>query len=142
MKKDIQQIRDLLDKIENTQATEIEPSFKESFELFELPEIVQSIVDYLQPILLPYEASIYWYMFRNSIIRNGDNHIRVSTRGLGKPKTVIKSSSGQSEGLSYAAVQDALTGLENKGVIKKVGDTNREGTLYQVFLPEEIELCI
>jgi len=141
MKKEILQKRELLDKMENNQAKEIEPSFKESFELFELPEIIQSIVDYLQPILLPYESSIYWYMFRHSIIRNGDNHIRVSTRGLGKPKTVIKSSSGQSEGLSYKGVQDALAGLENKGVIKKVGDTNREGTLYQIFLPEEIELC-
>jgi DNA-directed RNA polymerase subunit RPC12/RpoP len=141
MKEEIKQIRELLDKLENNKKSETQPSFKESFELFELPEIVQSIVDYLQPILLPYESAIYWYMFRHSIIRNGDNDIRVSTRGLGKPKTVIKSSSGQSEALSYSAVKDALAGLEDKGVIKKAGDPNRDGTLYQIFLPEEIELC-
>ena len=142
MKDEIQKIRTLLDEIEFNEVEKIEQTFQESFELFELPAIIQSIVDYLQPLLLPYESAIYWYMFRHSIISNGDNHIRVSTRGLGKPKTVIKSSSGQSEGLSYGGVQDALSGLENKGVIKKVGDTNREGTLYQIFLPEEIEICL
>ena len=118
-----------------------EQIFKDIFDLNELPSIMQSVVDFLQPLLLPYEAAIYWYMFRHSIIKDGGNHIRISTRGLGKPKTVIKSASGQSEGLSYGAVQDALTGLENKKVIKKVGDTNREGTLYQIYLPDEIELC-
>jgi hypothetical protein len=141
MKDDIQQIRILLDKIEKSESEESSQSFKESFELFELPEIIQVIVDFLQPVLLPYESAIYWYLFRNSILKSGENYIRVSTRGLGKPKTVIKSASGQSEGLSYGSVQDALTGLELKGVIKKVGDTNREGTLYQIYLPEEIEIC-
>lgn len=138
---EINQIRELLNKIENSQTNDSEKSFKESFELFELPEIISSVVDFLQPLLLPYESSIYWYMLRHSILKTGENYIRVSTRGLGKPKTVIKSASGQSEGLSYGAVQDALVGLENKNVIKKVGDTNREGTLYQIYLPEEIEIC-
>ena len=141
MKDEIQQIKFLLDKIESMENNESNQSFKDSFELFELPEIVQTIIDYLQPLLLPYESAIYWYLFRNCILRNGDNYVRVSTRGLGKPKTVVKSASGQSEGLSYGAVQDALTGLETKGAIKKVGDTNREGTLYQIYLPEEIEIC-
>jgi 5-methylcytosine-specific restriction endonuclease McrA len=141
MKDEIQQIKSLLDKIESNENKESNQSFKDSFELFELPEIVQSIIDYLQPLLLPYESAIYWYLFRNSILRNGDNNVRVSTRGLGKPKTVVKSASGKSEGLSYGAVQDALTGLETKGTIKKIGDTNREGTLYRIYLPEEIELC-
>lgn len=127
--------------IDNKEEHNTEENFKKSFDLNELTSLVQSVVDFLQPLLLPYEAVIYWYMFRHSIIKNSGNHIRVSTRGLGKPKTVIKSASGQSEGLSYGAVQDALTGLENKKVIKKVGDTNREGTLYQIYLPAEIELC-
>ncbi|TAL69161.1 MAG: HNH endonuclease [Bacteroidetes bacterium] len=141
MTDEISQIRELLDKIENPKIDVTEKSFKESFELFELPEIISSVIDFLQPLLLPYESAIYWYMFRHSILYNGENYIRVSTRRLGKPKTVIKSSSGQSEGLSYSAVQDALIGLEQKDIIKKVGDTNRDGTLYQIFLPEEIEIC-
>jgi hypothetical protein len=137
----INQIKQLLDEIKKSRNLKSEQAFQESFELFELPEIISSIIDYLQPLLLPYESSIYWYMFRHSILIDGDNHIRISTRGLGKPKTVVKSSSGQSEGISYGAVQDALRGLEEKLIIKKVGDTNREGTLYEIYLPEEIEIC-
>jgi len=141
MKEGISKIRELLDKIESSASNESENSFKESFELFELPEILSSVVDFLQPLLLPYEAATYWYMFRHSIVELGDVYLRVSVRGLGKVKTVITSSSGQSEGLSYGAVQTALSGLEKKEAIQKSGDTNREGTLYRIFLPEEIEMC-
>ena len=50
--------------------------------------------------------------------------------------------SGKSDGgLSYGAVQDALRGLDEKGVVTKAGDTTREGTLYKIHLPEEIALC-
>ena len=118
-----------------------EQQFKDTFDIKELPLIIQTVVDFLQPLLLPYEAAIYWYMFRHSIVKDGGNHIRISTRKIGKPRTVIKSASGQSEGLSYGAVQDALLGLESKKAICKVGDTNREGTLYQIYLPDEIEIC-
>jgi DNA-directed RNA polymerase subunit RPC12/RpoP len=139
MIEEIKQIKELLDKIEQTKNNENEKSFKESFELFELPEIIKSIVDYLQPLLSPYEAAIYWYMFRHSIIEIGDVFVRVSTRGLGS--NVVMSASGKSVSLSYGKVQDTLIELENKGTIKKVGDTNRNGTLYQVLIPDEIEIC-
>lgn len=139
MKEEIQKIRELLDKIEGVTLSDSEESFRDEFGLFELPEILTSIVDYLQPLLSPYEAAIYWFMFRHSIVSNGDVSIRVSVRGLGS--NVITSASGQSQSLSYGAVKDALAGLENKGVIKKAGDTNRQGTLYRLFIPEEIEMC-
>lgn len=139
MKNEIEKIRELLTQIEAQEEKEVERSFKQSFELFELPEIVASIIDYLQPLLYPYESAIYWYMFRHSILKNGDVYVRVSVRGLGKK--VIKSSSGQSSSLSYKSVQEALTGLERRGVIAKAGDTNREGTLYRIHLPEEIKIC-
>lgn len=119
MADEIKQIRQLLDQLETAKDESTEKSFKETFELFELPDIVSSIIDFLQPLLLPYEAAIYWYMFRRSIISTGENFVRVSTRGLGKPRTVIQSSSGKSESLSYHGVQSALSGLENKGAIKK-----------------------
>lgn len=139
MIEEIKQIKELLEKIEESNKNESEKSFKESFELFELPEIIKSIVDYLQPLLSPYEAAIYWYMFRHSIIETGDVFVRVSTRGLGS--NVVTSSSGQSVSLSYKKVQNTLMDLEMKKAIKKVGDTNRDGTLYQVFIPDEIEIC-
>jgi hypothetical protein len=139
MKDEIQKIREMLDVIEQNDESNSNETFKESFNLFELPSIIGDIVDLLQPLLLPYEAASYWYMFRHSILKNGDVYVRVSVRGMAK--NIITSSSGQSESLSYSSVQNALTGLENKEVIKKVGDTNREGTLYQIFLPEEIKIC-
>lgn len=138
MKEKINKIRELLNKLEEGNSHE-EKTFKDSFELFELPEIIESIVDYLQPLLLPYESAIYWYMFRHSIVKYGDNNIRVSVRGLAK--SVITSSSGQSTDLSYSAVQNSLLGLETKKAIQKTGDTTREGTLYRILLPEEIEIC-
>ena len=141
MANEIEQIRDLLDRIESNETGSVRKSYQEGFDLFEIPDIISSIIDVLQPLLLPYEAAIYWHMFRRSILFSGEPYVRVSTRGLGKPKTVIQSSSGQSEGLSYSGVQSALSGLEKKEVIKKVGDTTRDGTLYQVFLPEEIDMC-
>ncbi|MHC4697020.1 MAG: HNH endonuclease [Planctomycetota bacterium] len=139
MKDEIQKIRELLDHLENASSVDEERSFRDSFELFELPEIVASIVDYLQPVLLPYEAAIYWFMFRHSVVETGDVYARVSVRGLAG--TVITSRSGLSQDLSYKAVRGALDGLEEKGAIAKAGDTNQEGTLYVVRLPEEIEIC-
>lgn len=140
MKETIAKIKILLNELENT-LPETNSDIMNEFSFLELPEIVSNIIDYLQPLLHPYQAAIYWYMFNNSIIKTGNNLIRISTKGLGKPKTVIKSSSGKSEGLSYSSVQEALLGLEEKGAIKKVGDTNRDGSLYQIYLPEEIEIC-
>jgi 5-methylcytosine-specific restriction endonuclease McrA len=135
----IKKIRELLDELEARNLEQPE-SFKESFQLFELPQLVGDIVDYLQPALLPYEAAIYWHLFRHSIIATGDVFARASVRGLAR-RVVSSFRSAQASALSYSAVQDALQGLQSKGVISLAGDTNREGTLYRIHLPEEIALC-
>jgi hypothetical protein len=59
MREQIEQIRVLLEELEQSTSGEA-TAFKESFELFELPELVASVVDYLQPLLTPYEAAMYW----------------------------------------------------------------------------------
>jgi 5-methylcytosine-specific restriction endonuclease McrA len=140
MKDKINKIRELLDELESIKPSE-EPSFKESFQLFELPALVGSIVDYLQPTLEPYEAAVYWHLFRHSIVATGDVFVRVSVRGL--QEGVISSMRSGREGspLSYKSVQDSLAGLCNKGAASITGDTNRDGTLYRVHLPEEIPTC-
>lgn len=135
----ISQIRSLLEEIESESASEDDAAFAHNFDALELPSIVSSIVDYLQPLLKPYEAAIYWHLFRKSVIATGQQLTRASTKGM--REGVITSSSGQGTSLSYGAVQDALARLEEKGVIEKVGETTREGTLYKVYLPEEIEIC-
>ena len=42
------------------------------FSAFELPEIINDIVDYLVPLTKPYEAAFYWHMFRHSIMAAGE----------------------------------------------------------------------
>jgi hypothetical protein len=140
MIEEIKQIKELLEKIEQSHDNESEKSFKESFELFELPEIIKTVVDYLQPLLSPHEYAIYWYMFRHSIIETGNIFLRVSISNL-QQISASSFSNSKSGYLSDTKVREALLELEKKGVIKKVGDTNRVGTLYQVSIPEEIEIC-
>jgi 5-methylcytosine-specific restriction endonuclease McrA len=139
MKDQVKKIRELLDELESSKSSE-EPSFKETFQLFELPEIISDIVDYLQPNLQPYEAAIYWYMFRHSIIATGDIFVRVSTRNL-QEGVIISIRASQSTGLAQTTVRETLAALVTKGVISLAGDVNREGTPYRVYLPEEITLC-
>lgn len=138
MKETIKQIRELLDELESN-IPDVEPSFRESFQLFELPEIVGDIVDYLQPAISSYEAAIYWYMFRHSIIATGDVFVRVSKSRL---QEAIGSTFEQVSSISKNAVTKALRSLSIKGAISVAGDTNNlTGTTYRVHLPEEIQLC-
>jgi 5-methylcytosine-specific restriction endonuclease McrA len=140
MNEKIDQIRELLLQLERDSICSEADSFEHNFDALELPALVAQVVDYLQPKLYPYEAAIYWHMFRHSIVADGTQRVRVSVRGL--CSGVVTSSSGQGEKLSYGAVQEALRGLEEKRAIRKDGDTNREGTPYLVFLPEEIPWCL
>ena len=138
MKDTVKRIRQLLDELEANVSSE-DPSFRDSFQLFELPELVASIVDYLQPALTPHESAIYWYMFRHSIIATGDVFVRVSNSRL--QDGVVGSSYKKASTLTSPTVQVALAGLRDKGAISLAGDTNREGTPYRIQLPEEIALC-
>ena len=106
-----------------------------------MPGIVQQIVDDLQPLLTPYDAAFYWFMFRHSIAENGNPHFRVSTRHL--RGAVVRSSYSQApeKHVSLAKVQETLRALEEIGAIRKVGEPNRDGTLYRVRVPNEIKAC-
>ena len=128
MNQRIEKIRQLLNELE------AEPSALASggrdFSAVELCAIIQQIVDDLQPLLTPYDAAFYWFLFRHSIAKDGDPHLRVSTRNL--RTAVVKS--------SYLDV-DTLRALETIGAIRKEDEPNRDGTLYRVLIPEEIEAC-
>jgi hypothetical protein len=139
MNDEISQIRALLDKLEKDAGNEDDVAFIRNFNALELPQLISEVVDYLQPNLTTYEAAIYWHLFRHCMLSKGQQYVRASVRGL--MKGVVESSSGHTKNLSYAAVGSALKGLEDKRAISKAGDTNREGTLYKLHLPEEIEIC-
>ncbi len=108
----------------------------------EFSQIIKDIVDFLQPSLSPYESVIYWFMFRHSIIETGTTYTRVSVSKLAKSIGSKFKNADKPVIASDKTIGDNLRALETKGAIRKVGDTTREGTLYTIFLPEEIELCI
>ena len=57
-----------------------ESLFAHNFDALELPGVVASVVDHLQPLLTTYEAPIYWYLFRQSLIATGQQYARASTK--------------------------------------------------------------
>lgn len=144
----IDQIRDLLSQLE-CEIQDVSTLAKRSLVTgLELPDIIRDVVDYLFPELRPYEAAIYMHMLRHSIVETGTQLLRVSRRNL--TSGVIKSSyAGSRSGggevdvqeSSYGTMRKTLEGLESIGAIRREGEPNREGTLYRVLLPEEIEVC-
>lgn len=137
MSEKIDRIRKLLDDVEkDLVAAAPDGALNGPLEI-ELASVVRDVVDYLQPLLTPYQAAFYWYLFRQSIAANGLSHVRVSTRGL--QKGVVRSA--RSEKVSQTQVKELLAGLEAVGAIRKEAEPNREGTLYRVLVPELIESC-
>lgn len=141
MNERVEKIRQLLGELENEMEDAAEFVGDRDFSALELPLVIQEIVDDLQPLLTPYDAAFYWYLFRHSISENGNPHLRVSTRNL--QRAVVKSS------YSYAAentisldkVRETLRALENVGAIRKEGEPTRDGTPYRILIPDEIEAC-
>jgi len=139
MNERIKKIRDLLALLEGELRTPDDCAFANNFDALEIPQLVTEVVRFLQPLLTPYEAAVYWHMFERAILRSGNQYCRVSTRGL--MSGVVRSASGQSESLSIQSTRRALHGLEVRGAITQVGEPSNQGTPYRVLLPEEIPAC-
>ncbi len=94
--------------------------------------LLTMVVDYVMPVLPPYETSIYLYLLRRSHL-DGSPTVRVGKRtigeGLGKG---TRSTRG-----NYQHISEKLENLERAGFIA-VGDADRRGTLYTVRLPAEV----
>lgn len=135
----IEKIRQLLNELD-AEIT-VAPKGDAGFSALELPDIIGEIVDDLQPILTAYDAAFYWFLFRHSIATNGNPHIRVSRSTL--RRAVVKSSytNAAENNISIGKVQETLRSLEEIGAIQKLGEPNRQGTLYRVLIPDEIEAC-
>lgn len=148
MRETIDQIRGLLTRLEcEANGADLKVSGR-AFSGLELPDIVRDVVDLLMPELKPYELSFYLYFLRHSIVENGTPYIRASRRGLqsGVVKSAYAGSTSggkEAEGAaaSFKTVQQTIEGLEKVGAIRQEGEPNRDGTLYRVCLPEEIEVC-
>jgi hypothetical protein len=145
MNERIDMIRQLLSELEVEENANAASAGDRDFSALELPLIIQEIVDDLQPLLEPYDAAFYWYLFRHSIAKSGNPHLRVSNRNLRSAVVRSPRPQGRTQSLertiSPSKVQESLRALETVGAIRKEGDPNREGTLYRVLIPEEIEAC-
>ena len=135
----IEKIRQLLAELEVESPASIRGDA--GFSALELPDIIGEIVDDLQPILTAYDAAFYWFLFRHSIAKDGNPQIRVSHSSL--RRAVVKSSytNAAENNISISKVQETLRSLEEIGAIQKLGEPNRQGTLYRVLIPDEIEAC-
>lgn len=146
MKEPIDKIRAALDELEQSASQPQADRMLREFSAFELPAIVRDIVDFLMPLLTPYQAAFYWKIFRASVLENGTQYARVSTRSLITGVILspysVRGGDNPDRSVSYRSIQRALTQLEGIGAIRKEGDpVHREGTLYKVLIPEEIEAC-
>ena len=135
----IEKIRQLLAELELEAPNSVRGDA--GFSALELPDIIGEVVDDLQPILTAYDAAFYWFLFRHSIARDGNPQIRVSHSSL--RRAVVKSSytNAAENNISISKVQETLRSLEQIGAIQKLGEPNRQGTLYRVLIPDEIEAC-
>lgn len=100
----------------------------------DIKTIIEQFVDLLMPELTPYEASLYIFFLRNSYIKNGSTEIRIGKRTIG-----AKLGSPRAQSTAFSHVTELVNGLKEKGCIK-IGDTNRDGTLYSISFPAEIPL--
>ena len=101
----------------------------------EIENIIIEFVDYLLPDLTPPEVSLYLILLRNSYILSGENQVRIGKRTLAD--TYGRGSQGVKT--NYNNVTRLLDQLAQKECIR-IGNTNREGTLYHVELPKNIPL--
>ena len=100
----------------------------------DLTKTIEQFVGLLMPELTLYEAAMYIFLLRNSHLKN------LSEIRMGKRTIAEKWGTGaRGKRTNYAHVTDLVKGLEKKGCLK-IGDVNREGTLYKILLPEEIPL--
>lgn len=101
----------------------------------DLKEVLTDYVDLLMPELTPHESAMYIFLLRLSYLAVGEPEVRIGQRTIAQkygrgPKMSVP---------SRQHITRQVESLEEKGCIR-IGDTNREGTLYTVFLPREIPL--
>jgi hypothetical protein len=95
------------------------------------------VVDFVMPLLPPYETSLYLLLLRLSYLTTGELTICIGKRSiaqaLGKG---TRSSSG-----NYQHITEKLQNLAQSGFIE-IGDTDRRGTEYLVRRPHEVPIVM
>lgn len=136
----IRKIQELLGDVSRDLNPEEGRPFAHNFDALEIPSVVSSVIQLLQPLLTPYEAAVYWHMFDRSVLQTGQQFCRVSTRGL--MTGVIRSASGQSEGLSIQTTRGALQGLEENGRSSSRGNRTVKALYIEFIFPRKFPCAL
>ncbi len=137
----IDKIRQLLDELETVNIDAVGAAGNSDFlPATEMSVVIQEIVDDLHPLLTPYEIAFYWHLFRHSIARSGNPLVRLSVPTLQRVAKSTKSNAMDSK-ISEGQIRTSLRILTSIGAIRCEGEPNREGTLYRVLIPDEIDAC-
>ncbi len=96
--------------------------------------LLREFVDFLMPLLKPYEASVYLYLLRKTHLE-GSSTVRIGGKTISKE---IGIGARSPSGGNLTHIREVLRALETKGCIE-IGDRARNGTLYTVRLPREVE---
>jgi HNH endonuclease len=118
-----------------TPAAELDPA--------KLLDVVRDVVDWLMPLLKPYEAAFYMHMFRHSWLTTGQPLVRVNYRWLKVEAIRATQIAGRRYDISVGtdSIRQSLNGLGAIGALLREGAPSLEGAIYRVFLPDEIEAC-
>jgi hypothetical protein len=99
-------------------------------------EVMKLFIDHLLPALTPGEVKTYLLLMRECQLAGAN-----STR-IGKRTLISRYGVGSRESTTnYSNISELLASLQRKSCIR-IGDTNRDGTLYTVVPPDEIPLVI
>jgi len=94
--------------------------------------LLRDIVDFVLPLLPPYELSLYLLLLRRSHLAGGEPTVCIGKRSIIQALGKMTRSSG-----NYQHITEKLGNLAELGFIE-VGDTDRHGTRYRVSLPAEV----
>ncbi len=97
----------------------------------ELESVVRDMVDHVLPSVPPYEFTLYVLLLHMTGFEGGA--IRIGKRSIGA-RLGKGTRSSQS---NYQHISEKLQNLATAGFIS-VGDTNRDGTHYEIRLPDDV----
>ena len=97
--------------------------------------VITDFVDYLMPELTPYESAAYVLLLRDSLLRDGSQHVCVGKRTIAS--RLGKGARGART--NYEHIGKVLKSLEGKGCLR-IGETTRDGTSYDIVLPRDVPM--
>jgi hypothetical protein len=98
-------------------------------------QLLREVVDFVMPVLPPYETSLYLLLLRLGHLESGAPEVCIGKRSISQ----ALGRSTRSSGGNYRHITEKLQSLAESGFIE-IGDTDRLGTRYLVKLPNAVPM--